>query len=90
MIASTASSTISMLQVTRGLLVQEKRVIEQLHECGVTASYDEVRRFTISTATTSTNKDRSKNLKQNGGLVQRVSNNFDANLCTQNGIIKHL
>ena len=79
MIASTASSNISMLQVALGLLVQENLLIENLYEYGV------IRRFKISAAAASKNKNKSK-IKQNGGLIQGVSDNFDANLCTQNGI----
>ena len=85
MIASTASSNIFLLQVALGLLVQENLLIEYLYEYGVTASYDEVRRFKTSAAAASKNKNKSK-IKQNGGLMQGVSDNFDANLCTQNGI----
>ena len=68
------------------LLVQEKRLIEHLYEYGVTASYDEVRIFKISAAAASTNKDKSRNLKQNSVLIQGFSDNSDANLWTQNGI----
>ena len=53
MIASTASSNIFLLQVALGLLVQENLLIEYLYEYGVTASYDEVRRFKISAAAAS-------------------------------------
>ena len=46
----------------------------------VTASYDEVHIFKISAAAASTNKDKSRNLKQNGVLIQGFSDNSDANL----------
>ena len=45
-----SSSNVSMLQISLGLLVREKKMIECLHEFGVTSSYDEVRRFKISAA----------------------------------------
>ena len=67
-------------------MVQGKRLIEHLYEYGVTASYDEALKFKVSAAATSTNKDKSKNLNQNGGLILGVCDNFDANICTQNGI----
>ena len=86
MIASTASSIISMLQVALDFMVQGKRFIEHLYEYGVTASYDEALKFKVSAAATSTNKNKSKNLNQNGGLILGVCDNFDANICTQNGI----
>ena len=79
-LASTASSNISILQMAVELLVQEKRLIEHLSEYGVTASNDEVRIFKISAAAASTNKDKSRNLKQNSVLIQGFSDNSDANL----------
>lgn len=79
-LASTASSNISILQMAVELLVQEKRLIEHLYEYGVTASNDEVRIFKISAAAASTNKDKSRNLKQNSVLIQGFFDNSDANL----------
>ena len=75
-----------MLQVALGILVQEKKLIEHLYEYRVTASYDEIRRFKISAAATLTNSDTDKILKPKNGLIQGVTDNFDANLCTQNGL----
>ena len=86
MITNAGTSNISMLQVALGLLVQDKRLIEHLNEYRVTASDDEVCRFKISAAAASTSLDTSKNLRQNNGLIQGVSDNFDANLSTQNGL----
>ena len=39
-----------MQQLTLALLVRDKRVIERLHEFGVTTTYHEVRRFKASAA----------------------------------------
>ena len=50
MIITIARSKVTTLQVALGLLLQEKKLIEHLYEYGVTASYDEVRRFKISAA----------------------------------------
>ena len=50
MIKSVLTSKVSILQVALGLEVQEKRLIEHLYEYSVTASYDEIRRFKISSA----------------------------------------
>ena len=54
-------------------------------EYRVTASYNEVRRFRISTAFWA---GQSSLLKSNskGGLIRGISDNSDALLCTQNGI----
>ena len=49
-VTSMASSKVSMLQVALGLKVREKKTVEYLREYGVTSSYDEVRRFKISSA----------------------------------------
>ena len=49
-VTSMASSKVSMLQVALGLKVREKKTVEYLQEYGVTYSYDEVRRFKISSA----------------------------------------
>ena len=86
MITNAVTSNISMFQVAPGLLVQEKRLIGHLYEYRVTASYDEVRRFKISAAAASTSLDTSKTLSQKNGLIQGVSDNFDANLSNQNGL----
>ena len=40
-----ASSKLSMLQVSLGLKVREKKTLEYLQEYGVISSYDEVRRY---------------------------------------------
>ena len=81
----TASSNASMLQISLGLLIREKKLIEHLHELGVTSSYDEVRRFKISAAKHATDStDKALDTKE--GLVQGSSDNFDASLSTQNGM----
>ena len=66
------------------LFVREKKIIECLQELGVTSSYDEVRRFKISAAHHAI-KDHLI-LDSEKGLFQGVSDNFDANLSTQNGL----
>ena len=85
MVAAISSSQTSILQVALGLFVHDKKVIQQLHEYGVTCSYDEVRRFKISAAIFTTNQ-KPHCLKSEHGLIHGVSDNFDANLCTQNGL----
>ncbi|MEM7297990.1 MAG: hypothetical protein AAF391_06960, partial [Bacteroidota bacterium] len=86
-IASSATSNITMLQVALGLLVQEKRLIQHLYEYRITASYDEIQRFRMSAAATSTSLDQIMELLDKGnGLIQGISDNFDANICSQNGL----
>ena len=79
-----ASSKVSMLQVGLGLIVHEKKKIQQLSEYGITASFDEIRRFKISAASFSSKG--ATVLDSRNGLIQGVSDNFDANLSTQNGL----
>ena len=58
------ASKFSMLQVLLGLLVQKKQLIDHLHEYGVTASYDEFRRFKISAAAALTKQEQSIRLEK--------------------------
>ena len=85
MIKTVMTSRVSILQVALGLEVQEKRLIEHLCEYRVTASYNEVRRFRISTAFWAGQSPLSKS-NSKGGLIRGISDNSDAHLCTQNGI----
>ena len=68
-----------MLQVSLGLLVQKKQLIDHLYEYVVTASYDEIRR-------TKQEQRQEQNIRLEKGyrLIQGVSDNFDATLSTQN------
>ena len=86
MVTSKATSNFTMLLVAIGLLVQEKRLTQQLYEYRVTSSYDEVRKFKISAAAATTNKGSELNLNSKNGLIQGISDNFDAHLSTQNGL----
>ena len=85
MIKTVMTSRVSILQVALGLEVQEKRLIEHLYEYRVTASYDEVGRFRHSAAFSAGQSPLLK-FKSKGGLIQGISDNFDAHLCTQNGL----
>ena len=54
------------------------------HLYGITASYDEIRRFNISAASSSGKEITQFNCEN--GLIQGVSDNFDATISTQNGL----
>ena len=84
-IASVASSQTSMLQVALGLLVNQKKIIQDLYEYRVTSTYDEVRRFKASAAYHASQKQETQ-LNSATGLIQGIADNFDANLSTQNGL----
>ena len=74
----------SMIQIALGLLAREKKTIQQLYAFGVSASYDEIRRYKISAAATSTFSDLSLDAEK--GLIQGVCDNYDTNISSQNGL----
>ena len=81
-VTSIVCSKVSMIQVALGLFVREKKMIQLLHEFGVTSSYEEVRRFKISAAH-QTSQQKTVPLASQDGLIQGVCDNFDANISTQ-------
>ena len=83
MISSIIIDKTSMLQVALADLINEMRLIEHLHEYGVTCTYTESRRF--KTYAAAANKEL-VNLEATNGLIQASCDNFDANLSTQNGL----
>ena len=83
MINTICNNRTSMLQVALGLLVEGKKDLEHLHEYATVSTYDETRRFKISAASSGGTQVK---LDATKGMVQGSSDNFDANLCTQNGI----
>ena len=54
------------------------------HQYGITSTYQEFRRFKISTAASSDNDD--KEVRAGDGLIQIVADNFDAHIHSQNGL----
>ena len=76
-----------MLQIALGILADEKKNIENLHQLssGVTSTYNELRRFKISAASHAS-KETLSMLKGSNGHVQGVSDNFDASISSQNCI----
>lgn len=75
------------LQIALGVLVREKQLLENLHDFGVTCAYDEVLRFkTSGAASTAEERDSNGIFQADDGLVQAVADNFDANICSQNGL----
>ena len=69
-----------------GTVSSEKATHCQLHEYGVTASYDEIRRFKISEAAASSKQEQSIRLEKGYRLIRSVSDNLDALRSTQNGL----
>ena len=85
-VTSVTSGNFSMLQLALALLVRDKRVIERLHEFGVTTTYHEVRRFKASAAAAQDKNGSSLDMDASDGLVQAISDYFDATIHSQNGI----
>ena len=86
MVTSIAASTFSMLQLTFALLVNVKKVIETLQEFGITLAYHEVRRFKVFAAATADKNGLSLNMNASDGLIQVITDNFNAAINSQNGM----
>ncbi|XP_066930028.1 uncharacterized protein [Clytia hemisphaerica] len=87
MIESIVSSTIlgkpTMLQVGLSLVAKSREAIDHFRCYGVCSTYQETRRFKVSAA--AQNKNVSQFSAVNG-LIQAISDNFNASINTQNGI----
>ena len=85
-VTSIAANTFSMLQLALALLVNGKRVIETLHEFGITPTYHEVRRFMISAAAAADKNGLFLNMNASDGLIQVITDNSVATINSQNGM----
>ena len=85
MVVSAAANTFSMLQLALPLLVDDKRVIETLHEFGITTTYHEVRRFKVSAATAADKNGLCLNMNASDGFIQVTTDNFYATINSQSG-----
>lgn len=83
-VTSAVTSHPSMLLIALGLLAREKKTIEQLYAFGVSASYDQTRRYKISAAATTNFSDL--RLDAERGLMQGICDNYDTNISSQNGL----
>ena len=72
------------LQVSLGLLLHEKKYITELSKYSICCTYDETKRFKQFAAVHKQFKGTV--LNSNDGLIQYVTDNFDAQICSQNGI----
>ena len=90
MIGSIISSIITtnptMLQVDLGLVAYHKPAIDNLHEYRVTSTYHEILRFKISSAESNTESSCLTGFDAKNGLIQVISDNFDAHIHNQNGL----
>ena len=86
MVTSVAANTFVMLQLALALLVNGKRVIETLHEFWITPTHHEVRRFKVSAAAAADKNGLPLNMNAFDGLIQVITDNFDATINSQNGM----
>ena len=64
----------------------QKHLVDQFHKFGITTTYDELRRYRISVASAMEKGDHEiAQFDSKQGLVQTVAENFDTQICSQNG-----
>ena len=85
-VTSTVTNRPTPLQVSLGIVLRDKSVIQQMNNFGVCCTYDEVRRFKASAAHAAANSHELTGLMDGTKLVQAVADNFDANISSQNGL----
>ena len=61
-------------------------MIETLHKFGIIPTYHEVRRFKVSVAAAADKNGLSLNMNASDGLIQVITDNFDATINSQNGM----
>ena len=66
-------------------LNQRQKLVDLFHDFGITSSYNELRRFKISCASSMANVPRLGLFASTNGLVQVVADNFDTEISSQNG-----
>ena len=70
------------LQLALNILVHDKKLIKHLNEYGITSIFQEIKRYKISAAVKS--DEKGEELQSSDGLIQVVSDNFDAHIHSQN------
>ena len=79
MFTSIISKKPTTLQISLGLVVREKAIIELFYELGITSSYDEILRFKSSAVHAAEKCNKLYGISQNN-VGQVVADNFDANI----------
>ena len=83
-VINVTSGNFTPLQISLSLLLHEKKKIIELSKYSVSCTYDEIKRFKQFAAVDKRFKRTVLNSKN--GLIQYVSDNFDAQICSQNSI----
>ena len=83
-VTSVVTKRFPKLQLALSVLASDRKLIEHLHEYGITSIYQKFWRFKVSAAALSDNND--KEVRTRDGLIQIVADNFDARIHSQNGL----
>ena len=83
-VQNVTANVFTPFQISLGLLLHEKKYITELSKYSICCSYDETKRFKQSAAVHK--KFKGTVLDSKDGLIQYVTDNFDAQICSQNGI----
>ncbi|XP_078661436.1 uncharacterized protein LOC144905583 [Branchiostoma floridae x Branchiostoma belcheri] len=87
-VTNAISGSFTTLQIALGVFLNRKGLIEQFHEFLASCSYDEVLRFKASAAAAAvSNASLRGHVHAENSLVQLVSDNFDAQISSQNGLL---
>ena len=87
-VTNAISGRFTTLQIALGVVLNRKGLIEQFYDFLASCSYDEVLRFKASAAAAAVNIASLRgHANAEDGLVQLVSDNFDAQISSQNGLL---
>lgn len=87
-VSSVINNCYTDLQVSLGVVIGKKALIQDLYHFGVSCSYEEVLRFEDSAAAAAVRDTKLMGISaEDDGLIQVVSDNFDANISSQNGLV---
>ena len=81
---SVMTKRFTRLQLAFSVLAGDRKLIEHLHDYGITSTYQEFRRFKVSAA--SSIDTNNKEIDAKHGLINVIVDNFDANIHSQNGL----
>ena len=75
------------LQIGLGVTLSKKSHVQQFHDLGIGCSYDELLRFKASAAVATSNKTQLRGIQSSDmGLVQAITDYFDATITSPNGL----
>jgi len=86
-VTNAVSGRFTTLQIALGVVLNKKGLIEQFHNFLASCSYDEVLRLKASAAVAVSSASLIGNVRAEESLVQLVSDNFDAQMSSQNGLL---